>query len=83
MHGNHGFSFFLDYSTYTGYGHLSIGRHIDLFAIAIGLEAWQKLLGAMFDIISPYWNIVWGFFILLGAAVFALGIGLMLRMKKR
>ena len=55
----------------------------DLFAIAIGLEAWQKLLGAMFDIISPYWNIVWGFFILLGAAVFALGIGLMLRMKKR
>ena len=24
----------------------------DLFAIAIGLEAWQKLLGSMFDIIS-------------------------------
>ena len=55
----------------------------DLFAIAIGLEVWQILLGAMFDIKSPYWNIVWGFFILLGAAVFALGIGLMLRMKKR
>ena len=55
----------------------------DLFAIAIGLEAWKNLLGIMFDITSPYWNIVWGFFILLGTAVFVLGIGLILKMKRR
>ena len=54
----------------------------DLFAIAIGLGVWQKLLEAMFDITSPYWNIVWGFFIFLGTAVFVLGIKLMLKMKK-
>lgn len=54
----------------------------DLFAIAIGLRVWQKLLEAMFDITSPYWNIVWGFFIFLGTAVFVLGIKLMLKMKK-
>ena len=54
----------------------------DLFAIAIGLRVWQKLLKAMFDITSPYWNIVWGFFIFLGTAVFVLGIKLMLKMKK-
>ena len=54
----------------------------DLFAIAIGLRVWQKLLEAMFDITSPYWNIVWGFFIFLGTSVFVLGIKLMLKMKK-
>ena len=51
----------------------------DLFAIAIGLDAWQKLLAVMFDTSSTYWNIIWGFFILLGTAVFALGIGLMIK----
>ncbi len=49
----------------------------DLFAIAAGLESWRKLITAMFDTASPYWNPVWIFFILLGAAVFALGIHLM------
>ena len=53
----------------------------DLFAIAIGLEVWQKLLEVMFDITSPYWNIIWGFFILLGTAVFILGIKLMFKRK--
>lgn len=28
---------------------------------------------------SAYWNIIWGFFILLGTAVFVLGIGLMIK----
>ena len=54
----------------------------DLFAIAIGLDVWQKLLAAMFDTNSSYWNIIWGFFILLGTAVFALGIILMVKQKK-
>ena len=54
----------------------------DLFAIAIGLEGWQKLLAVMFDINSPYWNLIWGFFILLGTAVFVLGITLMVKSKK-
>ena len=54
----------------------------DLFAIAAGLGFWQKLLSAMFDTTSPYWNAVWEFFILLGAAVFVLGIGLLCTRKK-
>ena len=49
----------------------------DLTAIAAELEKWKKLLAVMFDTASPYWNAVWLFFILLGAAVFTLGIRLL------
>ena len=49
----------------------------DLFAIATGMEFWKKLLDVMFDTNSPYWNLIWGFFILLGTAVFVLGIKLL------
>ena len=52
----------------------------DLFAIATGLKFWRELLFNMFDISAPYWNIVWSAFVLLGGAVFVLGIVLM---KKR
>ena len=38
----------------------------DLFAIAIGLEFWHKLLLAMFDVTAPYWNLLWGGFIVMG-----------------
>lgn len=54
----------------------------DLFAIAVGLDFWNKLLLWMFDVKSPYWNVVWSFFILLGGFVFTLGIYL-LRQRKR
>lgn len=30
----------------------------DLFAIAVGLDFWNRLLLWMFDINSPYWNII-------------------------
>ena len=49
----------------------------DLFAIAVGLQMWQTLLAAMFDTASAYWNFIWSSFILLGCAVFVLGIRLM------
>ena len=49
----------------------------DLFAIATGLEFWHDLIIAMFDINAWYWNILWGGFIILGAAVFVLGVSLM------
>ena len=55
----------------------------DLFAIATGLKVWQKLLNIMFDTASPYWNYVWGFFILLGTAVFVLGIVLLIKRKRK
>ena len=55
----------------------------DLFAIATGLVFWQKLLQNMFDTNSGYWNVIWGFFILLGAAVFVLGIKLIADYKKQ
>lgn len=45
----------------------------DLFAIAAGLPFWYRLLLAMFDVNAPYWGPLWGGFIGLGAASFALG----------
>lgn len=53
----------------------------DLFAIATGLKFWQILLEMMFDTTSRYWNIIWGFFILLGTFVFVLGIRLLIKRK--
>ena len=55
----------------------------DLFAIATGSGLWQKLLDSMFDTSSPYWNAVWGFFILLGAAVFILGTYLLIKFRSQ
>ncbi len=46
----------------------------DLFAIATGLKFWHELLLKMFDISSPYWNVIWSMFVLLGGAVFILGL---------
>lgn len=53
----------------------------DLFAIASGLEFWNKLLLWMFDTTSSYWNFVWSFFVLLGGFAFLLGIKLLLVRK--
>lgn len=55
----------------------------DLFAIAIGLEIWHKLLLLMFDVNSPYWNVIWSMFILLGGFVFVLGIKLLVQRKRQ
>lgn len=49
----------------------------DLFAIAIGLKFWNRLLLRMFDVNSKYWNVIWLFFILLGGFAFVLGIKLL------
>ena len=54
----------------------------DLFAIAAGLEFWNKLLLWMFDVNSRYWNGVWSFFILLGAFAFGLGLKLLVERKR-
>ena len=54
----------------------------DLFAIATGMELWQRLLDKMFDTSSPYWNAIWGFFILLGTFVCGLGIKLLANREK-
>lgn len=55
----------------------------DLFAIAIELKVWNVLLLFMFDVNSQYWNIVWGFFIILGAFVFCLGMKLLKQRKEQ
>lgn len=55
----------------------------DLFAIAVGLEIWHKLLLLMFDVNSPYWNAIWSMFILLGGFVFVLGIKLLAQRKRQ
>ena len=51
----------------------------DLFAIATGLEFWNKLLLWMFDVNLPYWNLIWSGFIFMGGAVFVLGCFLLKR----
>ena len=51
----------------------------DLYAIAAGLGFWNGLLLKMFDVSSVYWNAVWGFFILLGGFVSALGVRLLIK----
>ena len=54
----------------------------DLFAIATGLDVWHKLLMAMFDVTAPYWNLLWGAFVILGGAVFVLGCRLLVLSKR-
>ena len=53
----------------------------DLFAIAAGLDFWEKLLYSMFDTALPCWDLLWGGFVLLGAGAFALGLALLRRRR--
>lgn len=46
----------------------------DLFAINLKLEFWQRLILWMYNITSPYWNILWLSFIIMGGGIFTLGI---------
>ena len=46
----------------------------DLFSIILKLEFWQRLIYSMYDTTSPYWNILWLSFIIMGGGIFALGI---------
>lgn len=55
----------------------------DLLAIAAGWKFWQALLQRMFDTTAVYWNVLWIAFILLGAAVFVLGLFLLKRRRKQ
>lgn len=54
----------------------------DLFAIAVGLEFWNKLLLWMFEVNLIYWNVIWSFFVLLGGFVFVLGFKLWIQRKR-
>ena len=54
----------------------------DLFAIAMELEFWHKLILKMYDISASYWNILWFLFIIMGGTVFVLGIRLLKDMHK-
>jgi hypothetical protein len=49
----------------------------DLVAIVFELKFWRILLENMFDVNNVFWNIVWGFFILLGGFTFSVGIKLL------
>ena len=54
----------------------------DLFAIAAGLDFWEKLLYSMFDTALPCWDLLWGGFVLLGAGAFVLGLILLARRRR-
>lgn len=53
----------------------------DMFAIAIKLNAWNKLVLMMFDTSSAYWNILWSIFILIGSLSCGLGLFLLRKIK--
>lgn len=50
----------------------------DLFAILTGWGPWHDLILNMYDITAPWWNLLWSLFILMGGAVFILGIKLLI-----
>lgn len=54
----------------------------DLFAIATKLDFWHTLILKMFDVNEPYWNLLWGFFIIIGSLSFTLGINLLIKRKR-
>ena len=54
----------------------------DLFAIVTGWKVWHQLILRMFDVNAPYWNLLWLLFIVMGGAVFLLGIKLSLILWK-
>ena len=54
----------------------------DLFAIAAGLDLWERLLRAMFDTALPCWNLLWGGFAVMGACALLGGV-LLLRRRAR
>ena len=54
----------------------------DLFAISAGLDFWHELLLKMFDVNSKYWNALWSAFVIMGGAVFVLGLILLKKRKK-
>lgn len=53
-----------------------------LFAIAVGLGFRHDLIIAMIDVDAWYRDLLWGGFIALGAAVFGLGVSLLIKIKK-
>jgi len=46
----------------------------DISAITLEISWWNSLLQFMFDVNNPYWNIIWGLFILMGLLSFVLGL---------
>lgn len=50
----------------------------DLFVIATKWEFWHQLILKMFDISAPYWDSLWLLFIVMGGAVFLLGMELLI-----
>lgn len=49
----------------------------DVIAILTNLKVWRNLLLNMFDVTNPYWNLIWGWFILIGFMSLILGIAIL------
>ena len=55
----------------------------DLTAIAVEVPFWERVILWMYDVSSPFWNVVWGGFIIMGAAVFSFGVYLLKAYKNK
>lgn len=74
----------MDVKTTSGDGYIFGGGYVifDLFAIAIELEIWNKLLLMMFNINTRLWYPAWCGFIFVGLLSFALGIHILKQYKQ-
>ena len=52
----------------------------DVFAIYFNLKFWNELIEFMNDVTNPYWNLIWGIFVIIG--IFSLILGCYLIHKK-
>ena len=55
----------------------------DLTAIWTGWPFWQRLLHQMFNTSIPYWNLLWGSFVIVGMLAFGLGVSLARQRQKQ
>lgn len=55
----------------------------DLAAILLKWQPWEDLLIFMYNVDSSYWNVIWGFFIILGGMSLIFGIYIAVRKKEK
>lgn len=55
----------------------------DVMAVLLGIRWWNDLLLFMYNINSPFWNTIWGGFVLIGILSLSLGVYLLYLHRQR